>query len=697
MRLLVWLRHLLAVGRGRPMALALLTGVCLLQAFPQHSPWRDGQLSLFDQYQRVFPRERESQPVVIVEIDEASLRQVGQWPWPRNRTAELIDAIDRAGALAIGLDIYMPEPDQTSPARVARNLPPGNEALARALSDLPSHERRLEQSLSQAPTVLSAAGFNFQTLTTSSGMRTVPLSVSGGDPLPHLRHYPYVLASLPELQAAASGQALVSVDLEDGVVRRIPLVAAINDQPVAGLAMEMLRVATDSGAVEVQVGPRGIARVGVADLLVPTQPNGEVWLHVAHADGARNLSAVDLLTGKVDPQRLRDKLVLVGLTGHGLSDMRTTALRELVPGVEIQAQLIESLFDGRFLLRPDWLRGLEFALLVGGGLFLVWAVPHVRARIATLLALGFYLVLFGAGFGLFRTTGLLLDAASVFAGLNVVFGSLLSSVFIETDRERRQAKAELQRQREQAARVAGELAAARRIQLGTLPQAATAFPGERRFELGALLEPARDVGGDLYDFFMLDERRLFFVIADVSGKGLPASLFMAATKALAKSAALRVADGVGAIVTTANQELSRDNPEALFVTMVAGVLDADSGEVQLCNAGHDAPWRLGRGAPSHVPGDGGPPLCVLDDFPYPETRITLAPGETLVLVTDGVTEAMDASKALYGSERLRQVLAGTLPAPGALVEAVNADVKAFVGDAEPADDLTLLALRFNGR
>ena len=668
--------------------------------FPDFSPWHAGQVALFDRYQRAFPRQPDAQPVVIVEIDEASLKQIGQWPWPRNRTAALVDAIARHKPLAIGLDFYMPEPDQTSPARVAANLPPGQEPLAQALNALPSHDQRLAEALAAAPTILGAAGFDFATLTSSSGMRSTPLRISGGDAVPYLRHYPYVLASLPSLQAAARSQALLSVDANAGVVRRIPLIAAINDLPVAGLGMDMLRVATGSDSVEVQVGPRGVESVRVADLTVPTQSNGEVWLHFALASASRYVSAVSVLARTVPAERFENKLVLVGLTGSGLTDMRTTPLGEHVAGIEIQAQLIESLVDGRFLLRPFSLRLLEWVLLLGGGLLLIWFAPRVKPQSTGQIALGLGVITFGAGFMLFRTTGLLLDAASVSASLLVVFACLLCSVFIALDDQHRLAQIELARQRELAARVAGELAAARRIQMGSLPRADTAFPGEKRFDVAALLEPAREVGGDLFDFYMLDPQHLFFIIADVSGKGLPASLFMAVTKALAKSAALRGmhgAPGIGEIVATANTEMFRENPESLFASAVAGILDTESGELELCNAGHDAPWLIGARGAIRIQMSGGPPLCVLDDYSYPVTRQRLEPGDILCLITDGITEAMNAAGELYGSERLGATLAGVSGGPTDVVAALDADVKRFVGDAEPSDDLTLLAVRFNGR
>ncbi len=602
---------------------------------------------------------------------------------------------------AIGLDIYMPEADQTSPARMAARLPESRQALRRALAALPDHDRVLADALRETPTVLGAAGFDNETLTTSRGLRTTPIRINGGsdsEALANVRRYPFVLASLPELQAAARGQGLLSVDLQGAVVRRIPLVMGVGDALLPSLAIEMLRVATNSPAAEVDMGPLGISRVRVADLAVSTQPDAEIWLHFGKADSARYVSAAALLAGKVPADAFRSKLVLIGLSGFGLVDNRLTPLGEQVPGVEIQAQLLESLFDGNILLRPRWMAWLETLLLIAGGAFLIWAVPPLRPRLATFLAIILYVALFSAGFATFKFMGLLLDAAGAFASLNIVLGSLLGSAFIESDRQRRVAEAALHREREAAAEVAGELAAARRIQLGTLPDPATAFTDEKRFSVAALLEPARDVGGDLYDFFMLDNRRLFFVVGDVSGKGVPASLFMAVTKALAKSVALRGEAGA-AILTAANKEIARENPEMLFVTMVTGVLDAGTGALELAIAGHDAPRILrASGGLELADGDGGPPLCMLECFDYPRLDVQLHPGDTVCLVTDGVTEAMNRDLSPYGAGRFDAVVASAAAraSAGSLLASVREDVRAFVAGAVPSDDLTLLAITWHG-
>lgn len=670
---------------------------------------------MFDGYQRALPRRRVAQTVAVVGIDENSLKAMGQWPWPRDQLADLVAAIARYQPAVIGLDIFMPEADQTSPEQVALRLGPEQAVWAQGLRDLPSHDTQLAQSLRAAPTVLGAAGFNFSTYGTSGGMRTIPLRVHGGDALLYLGRYPQVLASLPQLQSAAQGQGLVSIR-DAAVVRRIPLVSAVGQIPVPSLAMEMLRVGSESAAIDVFVDGHGVRDLQVAELTVATQSGGDVWLHFApDKQGAqsRNISAVELLAGRVSADALQGKLVLIGLTGSGLTDRRVTPLGENVAGIEIQAQLLESLLDGRMLLRPWWMPYCELALLIGLGGLMVWLVPPGLARtgangVRRPRRVGWWVALvcgalIAGGFWLFHAHGWLFDGAGMSIAFAGVLASLVSSSTLEVQRENGRLVAAEHGLRVDAARLAGEMEAARRIQLGSLPDAATAFPGEQRFSVSALIEPAREVGGDLFDFFMIDQRRLCFLIGDVSGKGVPASLFMAVTRALSRSFATRLPGGPSEIMSAANRDLSRGNVETLFVTMLLGVLDVDSGELELVNAGHDAPWRLERDQlPQEMVADeqeGGPPLCLLDDFVYTVQRVRLAPGDRLCMFTDGITEAANGADALYGRARLRDTLArcaGDRADTDTIVQVVREDVAQFVAGAEASDDMAMLVLHWRG-
>jgi serine phosphatase RsbU (regulator of sigma subunit) len=359
-----------------------------------------------------------------------------------------------------------------------------------------------------------------------------------------------------------------------------------------------------------------------------------------------------------------------------------------MPGVEIHAQILEQVFDGAYLRRPTGAALAEAALLLAAGLAFIALVPRVRASESALLlaaALGLYMA---AGVLAFKS-GLVIDVAGPALGALALLGALLAATLAEADRQRRVL-------REAQARVAGELEAARRIQMGLLPAPRRVFAGEARFSLDARLEPARVVGGDFYDCFMLDANRLFFTVADVSGKGLAASLFMALAKSLLKSVALRSGADPGAILVQASAEIARDNPESFFVTAFAGILDARSGLLEFCNAGHEPPYVCRpAAAPERLEHPGGPPLCVVEGFAYSSARCTLAPGESLCVVTDGVTEAMDPAGSFYGRARLTRLLERAQD-PVTTLALVRDDVRRFTASLEQADDLTLLCVKFNG-
>jgi len=654
------------------------------------------RLAWLDRYQELSPRHRRSGPAVIVAIDEGSLNRFGQWPWPRTLVALLLDKIAAAGPAAIGVDILFPEPDRLSPEWLAPSVADTDPRLAERLAKLPRHDALLAASIRAAPVVLGIAG-----LEQGVPSETAPMTPSlqqNPDRLGTLRRYAATLRSLPEIDAAARGHGLLSADTEAGVVRRVPMVALIGATPVLPLSLETLRVAAGVQAFAVRSGRAGVEAVGVG-VSVPTQADGRLWVHYTPHDPSRFISAADVLDGKADPAGLERKLVLVGVTALGLIDYQSTPLGERMPGIEIHAQVLENVFDGVLLMRPRWAPWIEaFALLIAG-LIVVYAVPRLSPARSSGLLVVLLLALGGGGFAAYRGAELLLDASVPGFAAAFLFAAMLVETLSDANAQRKSLQERLQYEREAAARIAGELDAARRIQVGILPRPELVFPSEHRFEIAASMEPAREVGGDLYDFFMLDEERLFFLVGDVSGKGLPASIFMAVSKALCKSAALRRGQRIEELLREANLEIARENPESLFVTVFAAVLDTRTGRLAYCNAGHEPPLMLGPdGKITRLAEGGGPPLCVLDGFAYVAAEYSMAPRGIVCVVSDGVTESMNQAGELYGAERLERALQrnGDGKGPAAIVDAIRADVSRFAGNAEVADDLTLLVLRWNG-
>lgn len=248
-------------------------------------------------------------------------------------------------------------------------------------------------------------------------------------------------------------------------------------------------------------------------------------------------------------------------------------------------------------------------------------------------------------------------------------------------------------------RIEGEMSAARDIQMGMLPRR-FGSPPDARFDLYAVLEPAKAVGGDLFDFFLLDEHRLFFLIGDVSDKGVPAALFMAVTKTLFTVEAKRDSTSVGGIMARVNQTLCENNSEGMFVTVFAGILDLHNGEISCSDGGHELPFALRRDGRTEMIAKkkGGLVLGFMDDAVYRDDVIRLLPGEALVIYTDGVTEAMNGEHELFKEARLADTLAAVLPAspPRTIIEDVLTAVSAFVSGHPQSDDITLLALRWHG-
>ncbi len=638
--------------------------------------------------QRAFPLERKSAPAVIVGIDERSLARYGQWPWPRTRLAELVERIEAMHPAAIAFDAFFPEPDRYSPGAIGRalSLPP---AISRLLDAVAPGDARFADAMRGRRVVLGIAASAVPDPRFQAPPRAAPVVVAPGIAR-DLDEFSAHIGSIPMLDDAASGRGLMNSGAREQVVRSVPVLARVQGVIVPTLAVEAFRVANDAG-IRLSRGAPGTIEMQIAGARFPLQEDGRAWLRFAPHDPGRFVSAADVLGATANPALFEGKLAFVGFDAVGVRDFRITPLGDLVPGVEVHAQLAENLFDGVSLVRPAWAAMVEVMVLAAAALAIVVFVPRASALKGLNAVALLVLAIFAFALFAFARLGLLFDPSWPSVGVIGVYVTVVVGSLSEAERHRRLL-------REQAARLAGEMDAARRIQMGLLPDPRQVLGGDRRLRIAAMLEPARTVGGDFYDCFRLDAQRLFLAVADVSGKGLPAALFMASVKSQLKAEALR-GGSVGEILGRTQAAIARENPEHLFVTVFAAVLDSASGTVEHANAGHEAPFAQAPGAlPVRFGASGGPPLGVIDGYAYPTGRHALAPGEWMCVVSDGVTEAMNRNREFFTADRLRATLArvGARADPEAIVRRVREDLDRFAQGAEPADDVTLLALRWDG-
>jgi sigma-B regulation protein RsbU (phosphoserine phosphatase) len=295
------------------------------------------------------------------------------------------------------------------------------------------------------------------------------------------------------------------------------------------------------------------------------------------------------------------------------------------------------------------------------------------------------------------------DMANIRAAMNLGAFDFLTKPIdfadFETTLERTVRQALQARRAEQARKelstLQGELSVATRIQRSLLPAALPVVPGVSRFEVAAAMHPAREVGGDFYDYFPVGEDRFGFAIGDVSGKGVPAAIFMAMCRALLKSIALRGLDP-GACLDELNRCLCRDNTTEMFVTLFYAVLDTRTGELWYASGGHNPPYVLGRGGGiTPLDRSRGTVLGLIDDVAPETSTAALEPSDVVVAYTDGVTEAMTSERCQFGTSRLEAYLRGAESrSAGDVVRGLVEQVRSFTAGAAQWDDITVLAVRF---
>ena len=415
-------------------ALGVLAALFLFVALsPASEPLRHAG---FDAYQRAFPLKRSNAGLVTtVLIDERALARFGQWPWPRTRTAELIERIAEADPASIGIDLIFAEPDRLSPDRIANDLSIRPE-LKSALRALPSNDERLAEAMRNRNVVLGLAGDSDPRLPAAVPPKDAQIRIPENG-LPALKRYTTHLSSIGIIDAAAAGRGIVNAVDHGQVVREVPLFARVEEVIVPSLPVETLRLALKSD-VRLSIQPNGFLGLEMGRVKFNLQDDGNTWVRFAPSDAERVVSAADVLERTADPGVLNGRVILVGVSGLGLLDFKKTPLGELVPGTEVHAQVIENLYSGAQLLRPKIAMFLEAAAMVLCGAMLILLVPRVGPLQGIGLLTAIVVVLVSAGTIAFLKFGILLDSCWPVTGSIAAYGTTVVDSLSEAQRQRRQ-------------------------------------------------------------------------------------------------------------------------------------------------------------------------------------------------------------------------------------------------------------------
>jgi adenylate cyclase len=424
-------------GYARLACLALLIGFAALRVLDP-APVEELRVRTFDGYQRIDPRKKIARPVTIVDIDDKSLEKLGQWPWPRTRIADLITELTRLGAVVIAFDVGFSEPDRLNPdavptpCAISTRQPASGRGRCRATSVF-------ADAIRASRVVLGESGSAQELAALDKTLPVTGLAMLGEEPQRFMFDFPGLLRNTPVLEHAAAGRGLFTINAErDGIVRRVPMIMLAQGQTMPSLTFEMLRVATGSGTILIKAEKAGIKSLAIKGFVLPTDGNGQLWIHYARQDPSLYVPVINVLERTVAPDKIAGKLVLIGTSAVGLNDIKTTPVSQNMPGVEIHAQVLESALTGVVISQPTYGIGIEFGTALLFGLLVIAFAPMFGP--VTLVALGavFATGLIGTSWYFYSQHRLLIDFTYPLMSTTAIYLTLIFSSFVREQAQRRQ-------------------------------------------------------------------------------------------------------------------------------------------------------------------------------------------------------------------------------------------------------------------
>ncbi len=636
----------------------------------------------FDLYQKVFAEKKDSD-VVIIDIDESSLGKFGQFPWNRKVFADILDKINESNPKAIGFDIFFTEKDKQSPDEIIKSygLVPADIA---ELQNLKSPDEIFSEKLKQSKSIIAVLGSNVPSHSNYDRKAKARFLSKGGDPKKFTYQYPYSIGSLEVLEKDVKGLGSISfLDQLDGIIRSLPLVVQFDKKIYPTMGLEMVRVGSKQKNIYVELNEVGIQRISARPYKINSDPNGIIWIKYKKSDKNQYISAGDVYDGKFQSDFFTDKYVLIGASAQGLFDLVKTPLGITIPGVEVHANVIENILDQSYLIRnPNtYIFELLFSIIVALITFIL--SQRVKPKLSLSIFFGNILAIIVIGFYIYKFRSELVDMSYPIFIVTVTFLTGLYFRFIEENKialDNLQKEAKLLKERELAAGVQKSL-----------------FPDISKFEnfIFAKNVPARDVSGDYFDVVRSTPEEYFFTLADVSGKGVKAGMYMAKASSIFRTLT-NLKFPLEKVVFGVNNELVEAKFKGMFVTAVFGKLNIKTGELVFINAGHESILTFDQNKNYEYIKSEMPPIGIVKYFTESMVKSNTMnlKDKTFVVYTDGVTEGYLKNGEELGAEGVQKIIDGMSEVtPKTIVESIEKELN--WGAEKLRDDITCMAININ--
>ena len=636
----------------------------------------------FDLYQKVFAQEVKTD-VVIVDIDEKSLGKFGQFPWNRNIFAKILDQLNSSTPKVVGFDIFFTEKDKQSPEAIIKSydLIPSDVA---DLQKLKGPDEVFSEKLKDTKSVIAVLGSNVPSHSNYDRKSKARFLSKGGDPKQFTYSYPHSIGSLELLEKNVKGLGSISfLDQLDGIIRSLPLIVQFNKKIYPTMGLEMVRVGSKQKNIYVELNEVGITRISARPHKIESDPNGIIWIKYKKSDKKQYISASDVYDGKFNTDFFKDKYVLIGASAQGLFDLVKTPLGVTVPGVEVHANVIENILDKSYLIRnPNtYVFELLFSIIVALITFIL--SQKIKPKLSLSIFFGNILAIIIIGFSIYKFRSELIDISYPIFIVTITFLTGLYFRFIQENKialDNLQKEAKLLKERELAAGVQKSL-----------------FPDISKFEnfIFARNVPARDVSGDYFDVVRSTPEEYFFTLADVSGKGVKAGMYMAKASSIFRTLT-NLKFPLEKIVFGVNNELVEAKFKGMFVTAVFGKINIKTGDLVFINAGHESILTFDQNKKYKYIKSEMPPIGIVKYFTESMVKSNTMnlKDKTFVVYTDGVTEGYLKNGEEMGAEGVQKIIDNMSDVtPKNIVESIEKELN--WGAEKLRDDITCMAININ--
>ena len=574
----------------------------------------------YDFFQSIFTVDTDFNNVVIVDIDEKSIGEIGQFPWRRDIFAKLINKLNTLDASIISFDIFFSEEDKQNPKKILEEFDIESNNV---LDSDQSLYNEIQTSKIVLPVLGDISAFNKN----NNSKPKANIVTKGTNGFNYLYSFKNKITSLEKFNDAAQGIGNISyLDSQDGVLRSLPILLKIEDKVWPALSFETLRVLHENKTILVKSNENGISEIKTRKYKINTDANAVVFINYKNFDKKNYISAADILNDRINKNSIQNKIILIGSSAQGLFDFVKIPNGKVIPGVETHAHVIENIVNNDFIIKNFNTKIIENILLLIS-LIIVLIIPNkIQPKYSIVFYSGLLIILISTS-TIFYQFNYFVDILYTIISSSILFLTSLYFRYIREneialDNEKKQII--LKKEREIAGEVQKKL-----------------FPKDYKNPkiLYARNVPARDVSGDYYDYMQINDNEVYFTLADVSGKGIKAGILMANAAAVFRSL-VKLEKPISTIAKYINNQVADSSYQGMFITAVIGKFNISNKEIEYINLGHEPIMLFNKDYKFEYLKSTLPPLGIMkmDDDNFFQTHKVNIKDKNVMIYTDGVTE-----------------------------------------------------------